>query len=136
MKDMAWAEVSFETSPKHEALINALYEIFYRRSGTSSDRASCYEEKKEEYIPRSNPWIPHLSLCYDNPEGLGPNISRILIEEFMKEKCPTLSNVLSDDGNDVKLTRAVNGISLWRTAGRMDEWKCLDRYEFPSAQLD
>ena len=47
----------------------------------------------------------------------------------MREKCPTLENVLGDGG--VQFTRAVSGISLWRTAGTMAEWKCLDRFEFP-----
>jgi len=131
---MAWAEVSFATSPEHEALINALYDIFYRRSAVAIESASPdeEEEKKEEYVPRSNPWVPHLSLCYDNPEGFGPNLTRSSIENLMREKCPTLENVLDDSGDGgVKFTRAVSGISLWRTAGTMAEWKCLDRFEFP-----
>lgn len=127
--DMAWAEVSLATSPEHEALINALHELFYHRSSSSSP---FNEEKKEEYAPRSNSWMPHLSLCYDNPDGFGPNLSRAGIEAFMREKCPTLENVLDNTGSGIKFERAVSGISLWRTAGRMDEWKCLDRFEFPS----
>eukprot|EP00571_Detonula_confervacea_P012376 CAMPEP_0172302698 /NCGR_PEP_ID=MMETSP1058-20130122/4368_1 /TAXON_ID=83371 /ORGANISM="Detonula confervacea, Strain CCMP 353" /LENGTH=418 /DNA_ID=CAMNT_0013013273 /DNA_START=59 /DNA_END=1315 /DNA_ORIENTATION=- len=133
--DMAWAEVSLATSPEHETLIDALYDIFYHRSAASAEVASSFssgEEKKEEYVPRSNPWVPHLSLCYDNPEGFGPNLSRSSIEKFMKEKCPTLENVLDDsDGGDVKFT--VSGISLWKTAGTMNDWKCLDRHEFSPA---
>mmetsp|Transcript_26639 Transcript_26639/g.63883 ORF Transcript_26639/g.63883 Transcript_26639/m.63883 type:complete len:428 (-) Transcript_26639:3297-4580(-) len=133
--DMAWAEVSFATSPEHEMLINALYDMFYRRSASSLElRSSCSndEEKKDEHAPRSGPWVPHLSLCYDNPEGFGPILSRSLIEKFMKEECPTLKNAIDDIDNAVKFSRAVSGISLWRTAGTMDEWECLERYEFPS----
>ncbi|KAL7542408.1 hypothetical protein ACHAXR_013411 [Thalassiosira sp. AJA248-18] len=133
--DMAWAEVSLATSPEHEALINALYEIFYRCSSATADPASSSssdEEKKVEFEPRSNPWVPHLSLCYDNPEGFGPNLTRSSIENFMRDKCPTLEKVLDGSDGDVKFT--VSGISLWRTAGTMDEWKCLDRLEFPSAE--
>lgn len=140
---MAWAEVSLATSPEHESLINALHELFYNRSSSSasivaSSNDDDNEEKKEEYRPRSTPWVPHLSLCYDNPEGLGPTISRSLIEQFMKEKCPTLRTVLDDSssrgdsGECVKFTRAVSGIALWRTTGTMAEWKCLDRFEFSS----
>mmetsp|Transcript_28338 Transcript_28338/g.48175 ORF Transcript_28338/g.48175 Transcript_28338/m.48175 type:complete len:437 (+) Transcript_28338:101-1411(+) len=143
--DMAWAEVSFATSPEHETLINALYDVFYRRrsvvipdssSSSSSSSSTHSNEEKEEveqaYPPRTKPWVPHLSLCYDNPEGFGPNLTRLLIEDYMREKCPTLASVLDDDPTGVKFSRAVSGISLWRTAGTMAEWKCLERFEFPS----
>lgn len=133
--DMAWAEVSLATSPEHEKLIDALYDIFYRCSGESSSSSS-EEGTDSEYEPRSNPWVPHLSLCYDNPEGFGPNLSRSGVEDFMMEQCPTLENILDDSGDgggdNINFTRAVSGISLWRTRGRMDQWKCLDRFEFPS----
>mmetsp|Transcript_31655 Transcript_31655/g.68348 ORF Transcript_31655/g.68348 Transcript_31655/m.68348 type:complete len:439 (+) Transcript_31655:202-1518(+) len=135
--DMAWAEVSLATSPEHETLLDALYDIFYGRSAASSaiEPASSFnDEKKEECAPRRvGPWVPHLSLCYDNPEGLGPNMTRSSVEKLMREKCPTLKSVLEDDTSDggVKFTRSVSGISLWRTAGTMAEWKCLDRFEFP-----
>ena len=133
---MAWAEVSLSTSPDHEMLITALYDIFYRRytnKGESSSHDSNHEEKKDEYVPRSGPWVPHLSLCYDNPEGFGPNLSRSLIAKFMREKCPTLECILDLDDSEegVKFSRAVSGISLWRTTGTMAEWKCLDRFVFP-----
>jgi len=134
VQDMAWAEVSLATSPEHEALIDALHELFYRRPAFSSS-PSLGEEKKEEYAPRSEPWVPHLSLCYDNPEGLGPNLTRSSVEDLMREKCPTLKCVLDDDvdgDGSENFTRAVRGISLWRTAGTMAEWECLDRFEFPS----
>lgn len=136
---MAWAEVTLATSPEHEMIINALHELFYRRStltgeDTTTTSSSDNEEKKEEYLPRSTPWVPHLSICYDNPEGFGPNLTRLGIENFLRDECPTLESVLNgsdgDGDGEVKFTRAVSGISLWRTVGRMDEWACLERLEF------
>ena len=132
---MAWAEVSLETTPGHESLINALHELFYRPSSAPSKLASFSsdEEKKEEYVPRTKAWVPHLSLCYDNPENFGPNLTRASMAKFMREKCPTLEMVLDDSDNCAKFSRPVSGISLWRTAGKMSDWQCLERFEFPSA---
>ena len=53
---MAWAEVSLATSLEHEEHIDALHKLFYNRPSST-----------EEYVPRSSPWVPHLSLLYDNP---------------------------------------------------------------------
>jgi hypothetical protein len=94
-QDMAWAEISFATSPEHERLVDALHDIFYRpalANSTYMESASDFdcEEKKEDYPYRSQLWAPHLSLCYDNPEGFGCTLSRSLFEQFLKEKCPTL----------------------------------------------
>jgi hypothetical protein len=130
-QDMAWAEISFATSPEHERLIGALHDIFYRPAPanfTDMESASdldC-EEKKEDYLYyRSQQWAPHLSLCYDNPEGFGCTLSRSLFEQFLKEKCPTLF----EDGknSNVGLRRAVTGLTLWKTSGKMAEWECLER---------
>ena len=125
---MAWAEVSLATSLEHEEHIDALHKLFYDRPSST-----------EEYVPRSSPWVPHLSLLYDNPEGLGPNVSRTLVEEFMKEECPTLGCVLEDSNSGVdsnKFCRAVTGIALWRTSGTMADWECLERFEFPEMWVD
>ncbi len=122
--DMAWAEISFATSPEHESLVSELYDIFYRRDATRLDdttNVSSIDEKKEDYPPRSQPWVPHLSICYDNPEGFSTVLTRQSFEDFLRDKCPTLA---------VKKDYAVSGISLWKTAGTMAEWKCLDRFEF------
>ena len=121
---MAWAEVSLATSQEHEEHIDALHKLFYDRSSS-------------EYVPRSSPWVPHLSLLYDNPEGLGPNVSRTLVEEFMKEECPTLRCVLENtNSSDDIFSREVTGIALWRTCGTMAEWVCLERFEFPEMWVD
>jgi hypothetical protein len=129
---MAWAEVSFDTSPDHESLIDALYNLFHGRTGRGTDSSLVsVDKKKEEHPPRTNPWVPHLSLCYDNPEGLGTSFSRSSIEDFMSTKCPTLEKAIDTNSDArVKFSRAVSGISLWNTAGTMSDWKCLDRIEF------
>ena len=116
---MAWAEVSLAMTPEHETLIDALYDIFFHSDLASSSTSE--EKKEEEYVPRSRPWVPHLSMCYDNPEGLGTSLCRSSMVEFMKEKYPAL---LENDNNSggVRFTRAVTGISLWRTAGKISDW--------------
>ena len=130
--DMAWAEVSFATSSEHESLISELYDIFYRRDATRLDavNTSMVDEKKEELPPRSQPWVPHLSICYDNPEGFGSVLTRQLFEDFLRNKCPALAAAAESSDTTAKFARAVSGISLWKTAGTMADWKCLDRFQF------
>lgn len=62
-------------------------------------------------------------------------MTRPLMEKFMRERCPTLEMVLDDGPNSDIFCRAVSGISLWRTAGTMADWECLDRFEFPTVAL-
>lgn len=130
--DMAWAEISFATTPEHESLIDDLYKIFYHRDATrlAAVNASVTEETKEAYPPRSHSWVPHLSICYDNPEAFGTVLTRQSFEAFLKTKCPTLAVAADLSDKTLKLTRAVSGISLWKTAGTMADWQCLDRLEF------
>lgn len=133
---MAWAEVSFATSPAHEALLDALHAVFQRPPAAAADGAPSAppREGPGAAAPRAGPWVPHLSLCYDNPEGFGPNLTRAAVEDLLREECPTLSAVLDEGGEDggAGFARAVSGISLWRTAGTMADWRCLERFEFPS----
>ncbi len=124
--DMAWAEISFSTSPEHESLVSELYDIFYRRDATTLAAAN----RKEEFPPRSQPWVPHLSICYDNPSGFGSVLTRQSFEDFLRNKCPTLAAAAESNDTTVKFVRAVSGISLWKTAGTMADWKCLDRFQF------
>ena len=124
LMDMAWAEISFASTPEHEALIDDLYNIFYRRDATrQAVITSVTEEKKQN-------WAPHLSICYDNPEGFGSILTRQSFHDFLKSKCPTLAVAADSSEETVKFTRAVSGISLWKTFGVMADWKCLDRFEF------
>lgn len=118
-QDMAWAEVTFATSPEHEALIDALYHLFYRPNDNNNRNK-----------PRTLPWAPHLSLCYDNPDGFPHNLSRKSITNFINEQAPTLGGAIDDAGETVNFSRQVCGISLWSTKGTMSQWRCLDRIDF------
>jgi hypothetical protein len=72
-------------------------------------------------------------VVYDNPEGFGCTLSRSLFEQFLKEKCPTLF----DDGknSNVGIRRAVTGLSLWKTSGKMADWECLGRLTWDGCGL-
>src|SRR5687767_11153251 len=52
LQDMAWIEISHDTSEEHEMLIDLFYEAFYNNA----------------HVKRKRPWLPHTSLAYDNPE--------------------------------------------------------------------
>lgn len=121
---MAWAEVTFATSPEHEALIDSLYNLFYTKPTSNS--------QSTHHATRSVPWVPHLSLCYDNPDGFPHNLSRKSIKKFIHEKCPALESAIDHNRSSegVSFSRGVSGISLWRTAGTMSQWECLDRIDF------
>jgi hypothetical protein len=117
---MAWAEVTFATSSEHEALIDALYNLFYKPRNNDNN---CTQPR------RTLPWAPHLSICYDNPEGFPDNLSRNSITAFITEKAPSLKGAVGDL-EPVNFWREVCGISLWSTKGTMSQWKCLDRIDF------
>ena len=125
---MAWAEVSLVMTPDHETLIDALYDIFFRTDLALSSTSD--GKKEEEFVPRSRPWVPHLSMCYDNPEGLGTNLCRSSMANFMKEKYPALLENDNKNGG-VRFTRAKTGISLWRTAGKISIGRVLIGLNFP-----
>lgn len=97
-------EVEFETSEAHECLCDAVHNTFYDYSS-----------------PRPRPWAPHLSIAYENPSIAKVNLPFAL--DFM-ERFPTLTN---------QETRCVKAMSLWRTKGRMEDWKCLHRFAFQEA---
>jgi len=102
-KDMAWIEVTLATSSDHEALVDRVYNIFHKGCCTS------------ECKPRASPWLPHLSLAYDNPDGTNFSPAKML---RLVSKFPSLLDITE---------RRIMAISLWKTEGRMEEWKCLDR---------
>lgn len=97
---MAWMEISYKTSEVHEKLLDLAYEMFHH-NGISA---------------RKGPWVPHLSLCYDNPEDSEFDLLAVI---NIVSQYPSLLNA-----------RRPTGISLWSTYGTMDEWKCLDRISF------
>jgi hypothetical protein len=96
---MAWMEVEFETSEAHEYLCDAVHGTFY-----------------DNYSSRARPWAPHLSIAYENPSIAKVNLPYAV--DFM-ERFPTLTS---------QETRQVKAMSLWRTKGRMEDWKCLHRF--------
>lgn len=67
---------------------------------------------------RVRPWEPHVSIAYENPDIAKVNLDFAI--KFM-EQYPTLTS---------QTTRRIKAISVWRTEGKMEDWKCLDRYEF------
>jgi hypothetical protein len=92
---MAWIEITFKTSEEHEALLDLVHKCFHRDSD----------------ILRVEPWSPHISLAYDNPEF------RISEEYLLSivERFPTLER-----------RRRIEAISLWRTSETIDKWERLD----------
>lgn len=101
LMDMAWAEISYKTSLKHESKIDDLCEIFF-------------DEDANERSNMRPTWKPHLSLAYDNPENHVLSLNYITSLIFNES---SLTNV-----------RKVKNISLWSTCGKMSEWELLDRY--------
>ena len=98
---MAWMEISYKTSEEHEKLLDLAYEMFHHKGLSGRN---------------GQPWVPHLSLCYDNPEDSEFDILGVM---NIISKYPSLLN-----------NRRPIGISLWSTYGTMNEWKCLDRISF------
>lgn len=70
---------------------------------------------------RVRPWEPHVSIAYENPDIAKVNLDFAV--NFM-ERYPTLT---------AQTTRQVKAITVWRTQGKMEDWKCLDRCELVEA---
>lgn len=70
---------------------------------------------------RVRPWEPHVSIAYENP-----NIAKVNLDFAVKfmERFPTLT---------AQTTRQVKAMTVWRTEGKMEQWKCLDRCELMKA---
>ena len=97
--DMAWAEITLRTSPEHEALLDRIHDLFL---GTSRD-----VETNNKHPPRRAAWVPHLSICYDNPEV---ELCRQKFIKFIEERCPTLRGAVDEsDQSSVKFRRKVKG---------------------------
>ena len=96
---IAWAELTLATNKHHEAMLDQVYNAF-------------------DMGPRTGPWMPHLSLAYDNPKDTTLSLSDFLL--YVVEH-PTLLH-----------SRKVTALSLWNTNGKMAEWKCLERLVFES----
>ena len=101
---MAWAEVTYKSSPDHESMVDHVYTTFYDIS------------TKRQWL-----WTPHLSLVYDNPEAKRINIDML---SFLSGVVPSL----------LCKKRKIVAISLWSTIGKLNEWKCIDRLEMTTQQ--
>jgi len=97
---IAWSELTLATNPQHEAALDLLYELFYGQD-----------------YHRDRPWKPHNSGAYDNPET---NCLSLLDTIMYASQNPSL----------LGMERRVAAISLWSTAGKMGDWKCLERVRF------
>jgi hypothetical protein len=112
-------EIAFASHDVHEAMMDQIYNAFFQEDKNKNDNQesvdeSCGGSEKR----RSRPWTPHASIAYDNP---GP--SPIPMEYFLSliQRFPTLTSTQPRD---------IVAISLWNTAGKLEQWKCIDRIEF------
>jgi len=99
---IAWCELTLPTNDAHEQAMDALTSVFF---------------DEDEERQRNEPWKPHNSIAYDNPEGAKFSLRHLI--KYVAEH-PSL----------VTHERRVEAISLWDTNGRMEDWRCLDRVYF------
>ena len=99
---IAWSELTFATDERQESALDELYDIFFGPEGRDT---------------RMRPWDPHNSLAYDNLET---NSLSLLDTVMYAGQNPSL----------LRKGRRVEAISLWSTAGKMEEWNCIDRVGF------
>lgn len=99
---IAWSELTLATNEKHEAAMDAVYQLFYGESSLP------------EVPVRNRPWTPHNSIAYDNPET---NALSLLDTVIYASKNPTL----------LGKERRVQAVALWSTEGKMEDWYCIDK---------
>mmetsp|Transcript_27429 Transcript_27429/g.40554 ORF Transcript_27429/g.40554 Transcript_27429/m.40554 type:complete len:230 (-) Transcript_27429:261-950(-) len=99
--DMAWSEITMATSSAHEEYLDILHNIFYGPKSLHGE-------------DRHKPWMPHLSLAYDNPDN---SVVTLDHTTDLLAQNPSLLQ---------RAHRKVTGISLWRTRGKMTEWEKLE----------
>jgi len=152
--DMAWMEISLATSPLHERYVDAVYNHFYGigvpnqgHGRMNSGGGGSSERVHTDHPPcnRPRPWVPHLSLCYDNPQGSQFGLEGVMdvITKYpaVMGRAATSSGSSSSRGDDDDDGRSngdgngngqliPTGISLWNTEGTMAQWECLERIVF------
>jgi hypothetical protein len=126
--DMTWMEISLSTSAEHERYVDAVHAHFCG-SGGSSER--CHTAPPVCQRPR--PWVPHLSLCYDNPEDSNFDLDGGM---DVVARYPSLLGGGGGKGDDEDGDGGgliPSGLSLWNTEGQMNQWVCLERIEFSTS---
>ena len=128
---MAWSEISLQTSELQESLVEHVWDVMMCGMGNMEDGT-----EEENVCPvRPAPWVPHLSLCYDNPEETPLNLIDAL--DVVAKHPFLLGRDEEEQGHDEEgggssgKQLRLTGLSLWNTEGAMDEWCCLDRIAFP-----
>ena len=131
---IAWSELTYASNDEHENAMDALYSLFCSNSVEDVVIVSMDEESSSSSSPRQTspstttnvvvempkrhrPWTPHNSIAYDNPETNTLSLSDTIT--YMSVN-PTL----------LGCERRVQAISLWSTAGKMEEWSFIDRVKF------
>ena len=114
---MSWIELSYFSSPEHQVLIDRIHDSFRDAEHQSNTTSISGQRKKRK---RSSRWSPHVSIAYDNPWPTP------IPDEYLLN--------LIDQYPKLTMDRRITGISLWKTAGTMSDWKLLDRIEFGSIE--
>ena len=88
---MSWLDISFETTPAHERIIDIARSIFGK-------------------APSTAPWKPHLSLAYDQPDETVLSWSDIQSEiervpSLLEPRAPTKLSLWSTEGTMSKWKR-------------------------------
>ena len=96
LMDMAWTEISFATSPEHEALVSSVHKIFGMPRTTDN-------------------WLPHISLAYDNPENTALNL--IYTANLIAQK-PTLFH--ERNVKAISLWNTEGKLQDWKLVRRFD----------------
>ena len=98
--DMAWSEITLETSEEHEDYLDTLHSLFH----------------EDMDVERIRPWKPHASLVYDYHIDTVLNLKDTL-------------RIVSHFPNLTKEKRVVTGMALWKTEGKICDWELLDRFD-------
>lgn len=109
---MAWFELTLETSPEHEELVDEVYSALYLDS----------DDMSELSLSRNGQWSPHVSIAYDNPED--SPLDDIYAEKLFA-KMPCLLGCKKRD---------VTAISLWKTEGQVRDWVCIEKVPLKKQQ--
>ena len=114
--DMAWAEVTLKAPKKLQESYKSASSIFLPpQAAVITDDENSDDDKDKTESP--DPWLPHMSIAYDDPSSVGLTLERVLEEAA---KVPELLGEMR-----------ITGLSLWDLDGRrVEEWRKVDEYGF------